>query len=199
MYIEIVILGIIIGGFRGGRLANLTELNLRGWTLILLSLLVSLSPIFLSGIEFLENTQVYLLFFSMVIMLIVLALNLDKKGTWIMLIGGLYNLMIMVFNNFKMPVSMSNLEKAGLNTLFDGITDGSIVNYVAAETTGAITVFTKFIAISSPYPFPKILSLGDVIMSLGLLIFIVGEMKKTNYYGKGKMVSYSYRSTRKRG
>ena len=92
---------------------------------------------------------------------------------------------------------MGNLEKAGLTTLFDGISDGSIVNYIAAETTGAITIFTKFIAVPKPYPFPRILSVGDVLMTFGLLLFIVGEMKKTNYFGKGKMVSYSYRSRKK--
>lgn len=199
MYIEIVILGIIIGGLRGGRLANLTEINIRGWFLILFSLLLSLTPVFLNNIEVLEDMQVYLLFFSMIVMLIVVALNLDKKGVWIILMGGIYNLAIMAFNGLKMPVSMSNLEKAGLTTLFEGIKDGSIVNFVAAETTGAITVFTKFIAVPKPYPFPRILSIGDILMTLGLLFFIVGEMKKTSYFGKGKMVSYSYPRRRKKG
>lgn len=198
MYIEIVIIGLVIGGFSNGRLANLMEINIRGWFLILVSLLLSLLPVFLNSIGKLGNAQVYLLFFSMVLMLIVTALNLDKKGTWLILIGGIFNLVIMLFNNFKMPVSMSNLNKAGLTALFDGITDGSIVNYVAAEATGAITVFTKFIAIPKPYPFPKILTIGDILMTIGLLLFIVGEMKKTNYFGKGKMVSYSYRSSRKK-
>jgi hypothetical protein len=59
-------------------------------------------------------------------------------------------------------------------------------------------MFTKFIPIPKPYPLPKLLSIGDVLMSLGLLWMIVGEMKKTNYFGKGKMVSYTYGSTFKK-
>jgi len=198
MFIEIVIIGLLIGGFTGGRFANLMDMNIRAWYLILVSLILSLLPIFTRGLDLVGNLDVYLLFASMVLMLIVVLANLDKKGTWLILVGGIYNLLIMSFNSFKMPVSMSNLEKAGLTSLIEGINDGSIVNYVAAETTGAITFFTKFIAIPKPYPFPKILSIGDLVMSVGLLIFIIGEMKKTSYFGKGKMVAYTYRSSRKK-
>ena len=198
MFIEIVIIALIVAAFRNGRLTNLMDLNIRGWYLILIGLLLSLAPIFLNGIEALENTQVYLLYSSMVLILIVVALNFDKKGTLFIFIGGGFNLIIMALNNFKMPVSMSNLQKAGIDTLYEGILDGSIVNYVAAETTGAITFFTKFIAVPKPYPFPKILSIGDLIMTLGLFLFIVGEMNRSSYFSKGNMVSYSYRSASKK-
>lgn len=198
MFIEILIIGIIIGGFRNGRLTNITDMNIRGWYLIILSLLLSLVPVFLNGVEALASIQVYMLFISMILILIVVAVNLDKKGVWLILIGGLFNIGIMVLNGFQMPVVMSTLESAGLTTLFDGISDGSIVNYVAAETSGIMTIFTKFIAIPKPYPLPKIMTIGDIIMTLGILVMILGEMNRPSYYGGGKMVKYSYGSTFKR-
>lgn len=198
MFIEILIIGILIGGFQSGRLSNITDMNIRGWYLILLSLILSLMPVFLSGIEALANIQVYILFISMILILCVVILNLDKKGVWLILIGGLFNIGIMVFNSFQMPVMMNGLETAGLTALTDGITDGSIVNYVASEASGIMIAFTKFIPVPKPYPLPKILSIGDVLMSIGLLLMIVGEMKRPSYFGKGKMVSYTYGSTAKR-
>lgn len=198
MFIEILIIGIIVGGYRSGRLTNITDMNIRGWYLIILSLLLSLIPVFLNGVEALADIQVYMLFVSMLLVLLVVLLNLDKKGVWLILIGGLFNIGIMVFNGFKMPVVMSTLESAGLTTLFEGITDGSIVNYIAAETSGMMTVFTKFIPIPKPYPFPKILTLGDILMTLGIFMMIIGEMSRPSYFGKGKMVKYSYGSTFKR-
>jgi len=194
MFIEAVLIALFIGGFRGGRLSNIIDMNIRGWYLILLSLLLSLSPVFLRNFENIGNTPVVLMFFGMVILLIVLALNMDKKGAWLILIGGLLNAGIMVFNGFRMPVIVGGLEGAGLSALLEGITDGTIINYVASEATGVMTVLTKFIIIPKPYPIPKILSIGDIVMSIGLLWMIMGEMARPSYSGKGKMVQYTYGS-----
>ncbi|MBN2795230.1 MAG: DUF5317 domain-containing protein [Clostridia bacterium] len=198
MFIEVLILGIIVGGFQNGRLSNLTDLNIRGWYMILVALLLSLFPVFFNNISIMKDLQVYMLFASMIIILLVVLLNLDKKGAWLIFLGGAFNIILMALHNFQMPVMMSGLDTAGLTALKEGISDGSIVNYVASEATGIMTIFTKFIPIPKPYPLPKILSFGDIMMTLGLFWMIVGEMKKTNYFGKGKMVSYTYGSTFKK-
>ena len=198
MFLEAVAIGIFIGGFKGGRLANIIDMNIRGWYLIILSVILSMSPIFLRNFEDITQTSVLLMFSSMIILLLVLVLNIDKKGVWIMLLGGLFNVAIMAFNSFKMPVMMSGLESAGITSLVEGVTDGTIINYIASEASGMMQLFTKFIIVPKPYPFPKILSIGDIIMSLGLLNFIVGEMGRSSYTGRSKMVQYSYRAGMKR-
>ncbi len=198
MFLEAVVLGLFIGGFKGGRLANIIDMNIRGWYLIILSLFLSMGPIFLRNFDNITSTSVILMFFSMVILLLVLILNLDKKGVWLVLIGGLFNVAIMAFNAFKMPVMMSGLESAGITSLIEGVTDGTIINYVASEATGVMQIFTKFIIVPKPYPFPKILTMGDILMSFGLLWMIVGEMMRPSYSGRGKMVQFSYGSAIKR-
>lgn len=198
MFLEAVVLGLFIGGFKGGRLANIIDMNIRGWYLIILSLFLSMGPIFLRNFDNIASTSVILMFFSMVILLLVLILNLDKKGVWLVLIGGLFNVAIMAFNAFKMPVMMSGLESAGITSLIEGVTDGTIINYVASEATGVMQIFTKFIIVPKPYLFPKILTIGDILMSFGLLWMIIGEMMRPSYSGRGKMVQYSYGSAIKR-
>lgn len=194
MFIEAVIISLFVGGFRGGRLTNMMDMNIRGWYLILLSLVLSLSPIFLRNFDSIGNTPIYLMFFSMIVLVIVLILNLDKKGVWLILLGSLFNIGIMVFHGFKMPVVMGGLESAGLTSLFEGINDGTIINYVASEGTGFIQFLSKFIIIPKPYPLPRILSIGDCIMTFGLMWLIVGEMARPSYSGRGKMVQYTYGS-----
>jgi len=198
MFLEVVALGLFIGGFKGGRLTNIIDMNIRGWYLIILSLFLSMGPIFLRNFDDIKSTSVILMFISMVILLLVLILNLDKKGVWLILIGGLFNVAIMAFNAFKMPVMMSGLESAGITSLIEGVTDGTIINYVASEATGVMQIFTKFIIVPKPYPFPKILTIGDILMSCGLLWMIVGEMVRPSYSGRGKMVQFSYGSAIKR-
>lgn len=198
MFVEAIIIGLLIGGFRNGRLTNIIDMNIRGWYLILISLILSLLPVFLGNLESVSNIQNYLLLFSMIIVLVVVLLNLDKKGVWLILIGGLFNIAILLFNGFKMPVNLATLEGAGLTSLFEGITDGSIVSYAASSAEGFMKIFTKFIVVPKPYPFPKIMTLGDIIMSLGIVFMIVGEMMRPSYHGKGRMIQYSYGSAFKR-
>jgi len=198
MFLEAVLLGLLVGGFRSGRLTNIIDMNIRGWYIILVSLILSLLPIFLNGLDAISSVQVTLLFISMLITMVVVVINLDKKGVWIILIGGLFNIGILLFNGLKMPVKMDGLEAAGLITLLEGITDGSIVNYIASEVSGWMTIFTKFITIPKPYPFPKIMTIGDILMSIGLFVMIMNEMCRPSYYGKGKMIQYSYGTALKR-
>lgn len=199
MFIEAVIIGLFIGGFRGGRLNNIIDMNIRGWYIILLAIILQLSPLFLGNIEFVVSTQKYLLFISTLLVLIVVLLNLDKKGFWILLVGGIFNIGVMMFNNLQMPVTMTSLQASGLTTMYESITDGSLINYVASDATSLIgKMFTKFIIIPKPYPFPKILTIGDVIMTIGLFVMVIGEMSRTSHYGKSKMAQYSYGSSAKK-
>lgn len=194
MFVEAVLIGMFIGGFRGGRLSNIIDMNIRGWYLILVSLLLSFSPIFLRNFENVGSTPVFLMFLSMVIILIVLILNLDKKGVWLILLGGLLNVGIMAFHSFKMPVVISGLESAGMSSLYEGIIDGTIINYVAQDASGLIQYLSKFIIIPRPYPIARILSIGDILMTVGVLRLIIGEMARPSYSGRGKMVQYTYGS-----
>ncbi len=199
MFIEAVLIGLFLGGFKGGRLSNITEMNIRGWYLILLALLLQISPLIFGSMDFMLSIQKYILFMSSFIIMIVVLLNLDKKGVWIILLGGLFNLVIVAMNGFQMPVVMENLKSAGLLTMHDAIVEGNIVNYVQADIVGGFSqIFTKFVTIAKPYPMPKILTIGDIVMSLGLLYMIIGEMDRTSYYGKGKMIQYSYSIGNKR-
>lgn len=198
MFIEAAIIGLLIGGFRNGRLANITDMNIRGWFLILISLVVSLIPVFLGSFESISGLNNYFLLFSMIIVTAVVILNLDKKGVWIILIGALYNMGIIIFHGFKMPVEMIGLVDAGLTSLHEGITSGNIVTYVASTSDGIMKIFTKFIIIPKPYPFPKVMTIGDIIMTLGVIVMLVGEMTRASYQNKGKMIQYSYGSAFKR-
>lgn len=194
MFVEAVLIGLFIGGFKGGRLSNIIDMNIRGWYLIILSLLLSFSPIFLRNFENVGNAPVFLMFLGMVVILIVLLLNLDKKGIWLIFAGGLLNVIMMAFYNFKMPVVMTGLEAPGMSSLFEGITDGTVINYAVQESTGWLQYLSKFIVIPKPYPIAKVLSIGDVLMTIGVLWFMIGEMARPSYSGRGKMVQYTYGS-----
>lgn len=195
MFVEAVLIGLFIGGFRGGRLSNIIDMNLKGWYLILIALILQVIPLFLGSNEFVFTNQKYIIFAGIISILIVVFMNLDKKGFWIILLGGLFNIGVLLFNGLSMPIVVSNLDSPSIATMVESISDGNIVNYFLSEVTGIGTIFTKFIVITKPYPFTHIMTIGDILMTIGIIIMINGEMSRTNFFGKSSMVRYSYGTT----
>lgn len=192
MFIEAVIIGLIIGSIRKGRISNLSEIYIKGWLLIIIGALLQVAPVILYKMNILTEVASYLPFISVVIMLIVILMNMNLSGFWLLLIGTVMNLIAMGFNGFKMPVSIESLYKSGLGEMAETVLDGSIINYINMDLVDNFTkYFGKFIALPDFYPFAKVLSIGDIVLTIGIILFIQGEMMN-RYYRKGSMVKYNY-------
>ena len=198
MFFEAIVIGLAIGFLREGRLTNIQEINFRGWYLIIIALLLQISPTVFAKFNVLENSYNYIVFGASLLMLLGLLINLDKRGFWIIAIGALMNLIVIGLNGFAMPVHLSVLEGAGLGNFGQSIADGSVLNYVGFENfENILNYLGKFIVIPKPYPVPRIISIGDILISLGLLRFVQGEMNRPFFVRGSKMIQYSYKAGRK--
>ncbi len=198
MYIEAIALGLVIGVLLRGRLENLSNLNIRGWYMIIFSLILSFSPLVLNNFDIGANVFNILMYIGLIIILFIVLFNLDKKGAPIIFIGGLFNAVIMAFYSFRMPVYDLGFEN--VSNFVMNIKNGSLINYVLIDDVivkNGWKYFSKFIVIPK-YPFAKILSIGDILIFIGIIYLIVGEMKRTSYTKKGRMVSYSYVKSNRR-
>ena len=194
MFLEAIILGVIIGIVRNGNMRNISMLKIRGWYLIILALLLQMFTIFFSNISIVKTYGNYFYVTLAVLIILTLIINLDKKAVWIILIGALLNFVIILMNGFKMPISFQGLELAGLETMIDDIKSGSITNYMSLDEVSNWTkYFGKYITIPKPYPFAKVISIGDIFMSLGVIFFVQGEMIKTYLTTKNRMIRMGYR------
>lgn len=195
MFLEAIILGIIIGIIRKGKLSNLGITSIRGWFIIIIAFFIQIAPAFSSGIEFIKPMEKYTYIFSMVFMLIVILINLDKKGFSIILIGLLLNSLVVIMNGFKMPIYFEGLRLAGMADTIEAITNGNIINYINLDSVTNWTQYLgKFIVIPKPYPLAKVISVGDIFMSLGIIFFIQGEMVKSYFAMKSRMVRMGYKT-----
>lgn len=195
MFIEALLLGILIGVVRNGRLTNLIDMQIRGAFLVLLSFVLQLSPMVLARMGVTESWLVLLPFAAMLLIAGALLLNLNKPGVWLLLLGLGANIVAMSINGFHMPVNMDTLQVAGLTGLRETILDGSVINYIPASNAVPWTVWLgKFIPVPRPYPVPQILSPGDVLISIGIIALIQGEMNRALFRPRGRMVSYSYKN-----
>ena len=134
---------------------------------------------------------------SALLIVLTLIMNIDKKGMWIILIGAILNFIVVVMNKNRMPISFDGLRLAGLENMIDGIRNGSISNYMSLdEVTNWTKHLGKYIVITKPYPMVKVISIGDIFMSLGIIFFIQGEMLKSYLSMKNRMVRMGYRGRR---
>lgn len=195
MFIEAVVLGIIIGLVRNGSLRNISITKIRGWFLILLALVLQVITFIFPNISIVQSYEKQFYIVTAVLIILTLIINLDKKGIWIILIGALLNYVVVFINGFKMPVYFEGLKLAGLDHMVEGIKNGEIINYMSLDkVTNWTKHFGKYIVIPKPYPMAKVISIGDIIMSLGIVLFIQGEMLKSYLSMKSRMVSMGYRS-----
>lgn len=175
MFILAVIAAILIGSLFGGKIKNLEHVNIKGVYLVFVSFLIEFLIVVGIKKEILEiGLYTYVLDLIMYIMLF-LFIMLNRKNLYIIIMGigfGL-NAVVIFINGGAMPVSKSamdylgynpNISLEGLYKLIDGST--------RLQFLGDI-IPIKFIS-------TFIVSIGDIIAAVGLMLIIIIGMKKKN-------------------
>ncbi|GAB6107679.1 DUF5317 family protein [Fusibacter bizertensis] len=195
MYIEAILLGVIIGLARNGRLSNFFEVRFKGWGLSILAFLLFLVPYGLKLFDITyEKLQIFP-FAAMVICGVIALLNFEKNGMKILLVGILLNLIAMGLNDFRMPMDTVKMANLGFNSFVESMKNGDVINYIPlTDAQGFSKYLGKIIALPNAYPFAKVLSIGDFIVSLGIVFIIQYEMLLSSLKSRGSMIQFTYNS-----
>ncbi len=184
MFVEAVILGLIIGNFRNGNFGNLREIKIRGGALIILSGIIQCIPVFVGRFSVFADKLIWFTPVSILLLIICLFINIDKNGVWLIFIGTLMNFIVIIINGMKMPVLFKSLIISGQEHLLMPIKMGDVINYMPFVDAKSITgYFGKIIPIPEMYPFAHTLSIGDIIITIGIIVFLSKSMKR-RYYRK---------------
>lgn len=194
MFLEAVILGLLVGKLRGGRVQSIGNLEFKGWLLMVVLFLIQTLPMVLGRMSWMAHRGHIIAFSTMVLLLAIVVMNLDKRGFWLVALGALLNILAMVFNGFRMPVYITALQESGRTELVESVVNGAVLNYFPVEVFGNWSAYLgKIIALPSGYPIAQMLSVGDVLISLGFFIFVVGQMTASHYFRtKGRMMDTFY-------
>lgn len=147
---ESFIISIILGFIRGGKLKRLSKIKFKAvWTFII-ALIMQIIIVF--SIEFNVNIIVdymeELHIFSYIIFFIGILVNIKYKSLWLITLGGMVNLFLLINKGEKATIVLDVLKLKGLDK----------------------------IVIHRLYPYPRIIGIGDIIIALGLFIFIQSIM-----------------------
>ena len=161
-----LILGLIWGFARKGRLTNIGQADFKAWYLFAVSIILFL--VLFGGLafeaEFLksETACYFLMLAAYIILLVGIMLNLRGVNIWMifMLIGAMLNFAVIFLNYGKMPYSQEALNLAGISELSSPIkmiaSDSSSLNYLGG-----------IIPIPIPF-FEEVTSIGSVFVGIGI-------------------------------
>lgn len=174
MLVESIGGGLLVGKARGGKISNISSGEIRGWYFIIASFLIEFTAVYLAakgvkliidGISFIHLLSYVLLFFG-------LFMNFDKYSFWIITAGVFLNFIVIMANGGQMPISPEALSSAGLYKNMADIAEGRIITHTLINETTRFKILADILALPKFYPRPKVYSLGDILMALGIFIYI---------------------------
>lgn len=178
MYLDVVLLGLAVGRLLGGRLINLGSLPLRGLAGFLLLGAVEAA---MQASQAPERRLLYqtLIMASGGILAWLLWINRRLPGVWLVILGLGLNLAVMAANGGRMPVSEWAALASGQGDYLPELVSGTGARHMLLTALTHLPLLADIIPLPSPYPVPRVLSIGDVVLFAGLIRLLVAGMLTT--------------------
>lgn len=167
MIVEAIVSSVVVGYIRKGRLSNIQHIDVKGIALIFISAFMQLA-IFRGASregnafqQILDEQFFFLHLLSYILLLFAIGLNFNIKAMWFIFLGTFLNGFVIAFNQGKMPV---RVPKDYIATFDSGHT-------LLIEST-RFKWLADVIILDRPYPLPKIISLGDIFLIIGIFMVI---------------------------
>ncbi len=178
LYLVAMIAGLGIGFLRGGRLRYLAQLKLRWLWLVPLALVIQLLifPLF-SGSPLLPYATEPLHLASYALLMLWLVMNVRTPPMSILSLGAICNFVVIVSNGGYMPASATALQQAGLAHIAERLLEGDVVaNVTLMSALTRVNALGDWLYLPSWIPFSTALSIGDVLIAVGLVWLLVRGM-----------------------
>lgn len=158
---------------RGGRLTNLGDIHLRQWWLLPLGFLLQIGARYIPASA--ADWGVALILVSYVPLLILVILNKNRPGLWLAGIGVLMNFTVIALNG-GMPVMAEAAEVASGFAPGDPVISESYKHVILDQTSHL--VFLADVIPIRVANYGQVLSLGDLLLAVGLGRFVEFELRR---------------------
>jgi len=167
---EAIILGVIVAFFRGGKIQRLAELPLKYPWAIVAALLLRIGAVDLAsrGVVFFVNYGAWMQMLAFI--MLAAALWFNYPALRIAAAGATLNLLVIAANSGVMPISVKALSVAGLDMQ-------PAVSHAFIGSTTSLWFLGDIIPLPPPYPFNKVVSIGDLVLLVGVVVYISWVMR----------------------
>jgi len=179
MFLPAVILSILVGKLRGGSLRRLGEIPFRWMEPIILAFIVQ-AVLKIGGDKgwgINPQTASLLYITTYLVLLAGIWANRHIHGIKTIGAGTLLNFLAIVANGGRMPVSGQVLLKVGLGYTLELFQKGTVYTHTLINDGTRLAFLGDVIPLPRPYPWPKALSVGDILIVAGIFLLINQAMK----------------------
>ena len=177
LYVIIIITSIIIGLLRGGELEKLFAISIEGVLLFAVALLFRLGAwaFDLIDIPGILSYSPYIIVVSYFLLIYASIYNLKVPGFKYIILGLLLNAFVIILNGGSMPVLLKQgiIENLSRTNFLDSGTRG--IHSLMNDNT-LFAFLGDVISIPKPFPDTSIISVGDIMILVGLFILIQKAM-----------------------
>ncbi|WP_442596264.1 DUF5317 domain-containing protein [Neobacillus sp. D3-1R] len=172
MFIDSLLVGLVVGKIRGGNFKSFLDMRVKNAYLIIFAFLTQFLVIY-----FYSKALLFAVTLSYLILFIFSIFNRHLTGLIYIAIGMALNLIVMVANGGRMPVDP---HAAGLLAPEDlpALLAGEYGKHIAISDHTLFNFLGDIFYLQAPYPHPIIISLGDIVISIGVFLFIQKTMVK---------------------
>jgi hypothetical protein len=176
IFLLAVLCGIVLGYARGGRLRDLAQVPHRLLILVWLALAMQIGLGFFPGLMKHAELRFSIVLSSYFLIAAWLIINMrdartPRLGIFLLTTGWFLNLLVIAANG-GMPVSRAALKEAGMDPDVDA-GGHTLFKHVPASDDTSLYFLADVIPIR---PLGKVISVGDIVLILGITIFIASAM-----------------------
>jgi len=175
----VIFLALAISVLRGGRLVNLGDIELKAWWLLFVALGLQIGTAFLPEASWAEGVGLAMVLFSFILLMVLVVMNRSAPGMGIAGLGVLMNFVVIAANG-GMPVLAGAAEVASNFTVSDPDLSGSF-KHVLLDETSHLAFFADVIPLRL-VGIGEVISLGDILLALGLGVFLEHELRRPRRY-----------------
>lgn len=183
--VAVLLVSIFVSILRGGRFENLSGIHLRMWLLLPLGYIIQNATFFLPNTTWAPRAGFLLILFSYIPLMIVVIANRDKPGLWISSIGILMNFSVIAINR-GMPVLTESIQ-AATHFALETVTISNFKHVIFDQ--GTHLGFLADVIPMNILGMSTVISLGDVLLALGLGVFLEDQLRRPAKWFRHKVRS----------
>lgn len=169
MIIELTLVGLIIRYFKDKNFKFINNFNLKKVYFLFIIVTAKLLVKNFLSIEIFANN--YYLIDSIFLLLLSIFFFSNGKSLCICGVGTLLNSLV-IFLNKKMPVSENFADLVMDYDKYEMIKNGKILSHGFIDNA-KLKFLSDIIPIPMPYIYPRLISIGDILISIGIFIYIL--------------------------
>jgi hypothetical protein len=190
LFFYAVLIGLLIGRLRKGKFEKIGYLRIKYPLLIVSGIIIQIS-IFILKLGLTDIQSIIpdiLLVASYIVLLVGMILNVSISYMYLVLTGAALNFIMMILNGFRTGITLNAAKAVYSQEIIELLISGNIRYFTIISEDKFY--MGGFIPLSRIFLYPAIMTIGDVILYIGMILMIQKIMTDRNIR-KGKNIRYS--------